>query len=561
MVAAWLKELVKKDKVYLQEDNGKGFMKKNIINLLFGMIAVVMLGSCSATKEEMGPDAATCTPIENILSNIKPIDPDAKSTMFTIKDCYKPLLGGQEKCVDKGIITWLSEKVTSMVRTASLKIYLKIALNVDFRFTVAIMMTMSVILFTASVILGLTQANGYNALMFLLKLIIIYNLTINYYYFDVYVIESFEGLISDVMMFTSFTFSDYMGMSQQQICFGVFGAACNPIDIISSVFGLQAITDLLNLLGISTNAGNGIIPDISRLTMFGAMDQTVSKFFNFDYWKIIMTVATMGSTGIFWAIAMVALMLTYFMAVVVVVKTYLMATIARFVLYGLGPIFISFALFNQTRSLFDGWLKQLISFTLQPVFLFMFLGMFHTVLNGFSERMYTSLNSYSYQMSQFCVPPKAGDPEPLGCQKGESCTPKGQGHCSDEGFVWLKKDPVGQFKGMCISWAPLDSKSNLNWYKLCRTADCKESTIEPAIPIDIWTLISAILVCYIMIGMCHWVVQIANTLADGVVTLSDTKIQGWDRLKGQVSGGINQGIRSAFRGGAQGGKGGRGGTQ
>jgi type IV secretory pathway VirB6-like protein len=530
-----------------QEDNGyrKVIMKKNITNLILGMIAVVLLGSCSTKKEDMGKEGQECTPILNILSSVQSVG--KKSTGYLIYD--------ETDKKEKGIVTWISDKVTSMVRTASLKIYLKIALNVDFRFTVAIMMTMAVILFTASVILGLTQANGYNALMFLLKLIIIYNLTINYYYFDIYVIEAFEGLISDTMMFTAFTFSDYVSMSQQQLCFGILGAACNPVEILSSVFGLQAITDLLNLLGIPLNAGNGAVPNIARLTLFGAMDQTLSKFFNFDYWKLIMAVSTMGSTGIFWAGSMAALIIAYFTAIIVTVKTYLMATIARFVLYGLGPIFISFALFNQTRSLFDGWLKQLISFTLQPVFLFMFLGMFHTILNGFSEKMYTTIGAYSQDMALWC-PTKAvvGQAAPTGCSERD-CSNPGNGHCvgapgATTGKEWLVTSPVEQYKGLCVGWGALDTKSDLNWYKLCKDKNCTEtSNIDPVIPIDIWTLISAILVCFIMVGMCHWVVQIANTLADGVVTLSDTKIQGWDRLKHQVTGGIGKGIGSIARGG------------
>ncbi len=493
------------------------------------MVVTLLLGGCSASGEDMSQsgDGQVCTPIEDILS----FGDSARDTLdLTITN---------DKGHDIGVITWMSDTVTSMVRTASLKLYLKIALNVDFRFTVAILMTLSVILFTASVILGLTQANGYNALMFVLKLIIIYNLTINYYYFDVYVIESFEGLLSDAMMFTSFAFSDYAGVTVANICPQLVGAACDPVGMISSIFGLQSITTLSDLL-----FGTGITPDLnalSRITLFGAMDKQLSEFFRFGYWEAIMALAVTGTTGILWALTMLALIITYFIAVVMVVKTFLIATIARFVLYGLGPIFITFALFNQTRSLFDGWLQQLISFTLQPIFLFVFIGMFHTIFSGFTSKMYVDTNSGATEQYMTCYEGEADcvkitcTSDVLGCFGGE---------------MWQKK-VINKSSGACIQWYDLDSKSDLKWFRLCDgEGNCPEESGEsPNIPIDLWNLISAIVICYLMIAMCRWVVDIANTLAQGAVTLTDVKVQGWDRLKGQVKGSINQGIGKAFRSG------------
>ncbi|WP_196295989.1 type IV secretion system protein [Anaplasma phagocytophilum] len=46
----------------------------------------------------------------------------------------------------------------------------------------------------------------------------------------------------------------------------------------------------------------------------------------------------------------------------------------------LAPIFITFLLFQVTKGLFDGWLKMLVNFMLQPVILFAALAFLNQVI-------------------------------------------------------------------------------------------------------------------------------------------------------------------------------------
>ena len=53
-----------------------------------------------------------------------------------------------------------------------------------------------------------------------------------------------------------------------------------------------------------------------------------------------------------------------------------MAKVAIGLLLGLGPFFVAFLLFPVTRHLFDGWIKQLISFALVPILVYAVWAMF-----------------------------------------------------------------------------------------------------------------------------------------------------------------------------------------
>jgi type IV secretory pathway VirB6-like protein len=57
-------------------------------------------------------------------------------------------------------------------------------------------------------------------------------------------------------------------------------------------------------------------------------------------------------------------------------EVYCLAIIARAVLLGLAPLFFAFMLFKATANIFRGWFNQLLSFSLQPIFLFAFLSFF-----------------------------------------------------------------------------------------------------------------------------------------------------------------------------------------
>jgi len=89
--------------------------------------------------------------------------------------------------------------------------------------------------------------------------------------------------------------------------------------------------------------------------------QTLSKLFS------LLFVDWMGFIYIIlFIIALYFIIMIFFEAAVI----YLTALIAIGMIIVMGPVFICFMLFGITRSLFENWLKQLISYAIQPIILF-----------------------------------------------------------------------------------------------------------------------------------------------------------------------------------------------
>ena len=60
---------------------------------------------------------------------------------------------------------------------------------------------------------------------------------------------------------------------------------------------------------------------------------------------------------------------------------FLVSTIAIAILILISPLTITAILFQKTKNIFDGWLKQLLGFIIQPVILFAYLAIFVAVMD------------------------------------------------------------------------------------------------------------------------------------------------------------------------------------
>ncbi len=116
---------------------------------------------------------------------------------------------------------------------------------------------------------------------------------------------------------------------------------------------------------------------------FNVADEFLSRIFSFNYIKLTLALGATGWFGWAYALALLGSLVAYGYVIIFAVRVYLMALVARNILYALTPIFLTFILFKETKSLFDNWMAQLISFTLQPIMLFAFLGMFHAIMYSF----------------------------------------------------------------------------------------------------------------------------------------------------------------------------------
>lgn len=438
---------------------------KKFLNILI-LSCVLLLSSCAENEEKMNNDTGgtTCMPLEGIF-DLKQND---KYKLITIPDDSSGVV------VQKGIMEWVTDRVTDVITDATSKIYEEIAGDDEFKEIIGLMIALTIMFYAMSIMLGISQASGYAALMLFLKIIIVYNLAMHWELFNTYVVEVFEAFVYDSVQFAGDTFHKYKGWEK--------------------LYGTPP-----------PGAPTGT-------SLFAEIDKMLSVFWDFRMAKVIMAFMLTGITGFFWGLMLLMFLLLYLSAVIMAVKTYLFALLARHVLYALGPIFLSFALFNQTKSLFDGYIEQLINFSLQPVFLFIFLGLFHSVLAGFASEMYLK---------------NLTDPD---------------NYTDTSGGAIEGAKPCIEYKameGFNLGGRPL------HWYKLCfQKGDekrCPEGDDEnPTIPIDIWVLISAIIVCYLMYSMTSWVVVVATRLSSGYVNISDIPIEGFGKLQSAAKGGISK---------------------
>ncbi len=98
------------------------------------------------------------------------------------------------------------------------------------------------------------------------------------------------------------------------------------------------------------------------------------------------------SSAIGMLIAAVGFFIVYTLIFTVIQITfmYLMAIIALSFLVMLGPIFIPLVIFKQTKEYFDGWVKLIVSFGLQPVIMFAYVAM---MIIAFDKAVFSNSNS------------------------------------------------------------------------------------------------------------------------------------------------------------------------
>lgn len=90
-------------------------------------------------------------------------------------------------------------------------------------------------------------------------------------------------------------------------------------------------------------------------------------------------------TGGFGIVFFVASFIFGFLLLSLVVKAihiFLMSTTAVVILIYVSPITITLAMFKRTKGIFDQWWKQLLGYTLQPLILFAYLGIFIMLFDG-----------------------------------------------------------------------------------------------------------------------------------------------------------------------------------
>lgn len=123
------------------------------------------------------------------------------------------------------------------------------------------------------------------------------------------------------------------------------------------VYFVGGIEQLLQIINEAAQTGSG------SSTIIGLMiaPQTLAKLFSLLF---------VDWLGLVYIILFMIALYFLFMMILEATVIYLTALIAIGMIIIMGPIFLCFMLFQITRSLFENWLKQLISYAIQPIILF-----------------------------------------------------------------------------------------------------------------------------------------------------------------------------------------------
>ncbi|SBO31892.1 TrbL/VirB6 family protein [Anaplasma phagocytophilum] len=115
-------------------------------------------------------------------------------------------------------------------------------------------------------------------------------------------------------------------------------------------------------------------------TSFAFLDSTLGIMLTSEFWLRMLSLFMAGPVGWLAFIGVIWALFSFFLAMMRAIILYLFVMVGLAFLLTLAPIFITFLLFQITKGLFDGWLKMLVNFMLQPIILFAALAFLNQVI-------------------------------------------------------------------------------------------------------------------------------------------------------------------------------------
>lgn len=325
-----------------------------------------------------------------------------------------------------GTIGYLVMSITDVVRETSQKVFEKITGDNSFKTTVTALMTLFVVIYGITIALGIAQPNAMELVIRIVKMAIIFFLLTSWANFQEIVVSFFESLTNELTT------------------------------IMTSAV---------------TSVASGTNTKVTAMDVFNFIDeQVLGLLLSVRFATIIGAIMTSGGIGIIIALMLASTVLSYLWTVVISVQIFIMAAIGRALLYAISPIFLIFLLFKQTTPLFDGWLKQLINFSLQPVFLISFMAFFNGVFFNYIDTMFDDNYEVCYDSAD-------------GKTSGQTFTLSG----------FTINDKVKKIKDVPLTQA-----------------------------LDIFTLFVVIMLGTIMVKMNQWAVQAAQQLSEGGIGFTQT---------------------------------------
>ncbi len=148
----------------------------------------------------------------------------------------------------------------------------------------------------------------------------------------------------------------------------VFG----PLEIMGY---MMSASDVLSLFKITPDAIKN-----DPLIVTGFLDAPILIMISSTLWKKMVAMMFGGLYGFIVAGVIIISMFYYLGAILKAAVSYIFALIITSMLLLVSPVILPTILFQQTKSIFDSWFKQLISTAMQPIMVFIGLALFNIVI-------------------------------------------------------------------------------------------------------------------------------------------------------------------------------------
>lgn len=370
-----------------------------IMLMSFGLVGCTLSPTESEKLESQAGDSSTgggCLTLQQIFTSPPEHYPEMKKHMV--------LPDGSAAYY--GPVTYLVESVQVKLDGATEQIFEKVGEEQWMKTMLTLFLTLAIMFYGASVLLGIVKGSGIEVVGMIFKFLLVFYLVTDY--------ENFSTFIKDILENTS----DYL------------------ISVMGSVYSSGAY---------------------SGETKFSFADDLVSTILSLPFLKTVIALFS-PSVGTGWVYGLIMVMFMWFFvsAMVRAIYVYVLSLIMRAVLFGLAPIFIAFIMFNRTKFLFEGWLKQIIHFSLLPVILFAFLGLFGNLVDYFLSAAGES--AVDGVQSQICFDVVSSFPGQIVNLFIPSLGPPG---ATVEGFD--SNIPVGLFPLLALAIITYVMKSMVDW--------------------------------------------------------------------------------------------------
>ncbi len=260
---------------------------------------------------------------------------------------------------EPGAISEFVSLVSSLMCKASRNAYNTIVKENDYIHYIRVLLVLYIIFTAISFLIGLLQITNYEFVIRILKI----------------------GLLTQLIASqTSWSFfSEYL--------FGFFQNGVNELTAI--VFGAGGVVVDPDIVATANNGnaaaqGNSCIPNVAGMKVF---DDFINRVSSYESVRKIFSLLTWKAYGFIFVLAILLVIFVILISIIKAILVFMVSYLAISILIVLAPIFIPFILFDITRSFFENWLKQMVSYFIQPLVILLFTFFVITLFNNEMEHL------------------------------------------------------------------------------------------------------------------------------------------------------------------------------